>query len=213
MSPDEKIAVFPFQSDGIDDTGIVYYIVPVSKSLYFQMAFLRAISLMAIPENWYAPDADLADLAASQAAIAYNGATVLNFPKSVTIPHFSSVVIAGNPIAAVVSNLQPFNAFWRQTPASSEDVFEMYALLSAGDYTMRAVYVAANNQAIQQWFVNGVSIGTIDAYSSSVIYNSYSELNFTLDNPGLVTLRCEVIGKNVSSSDWRVSLSALALFQ
>jgi hypothetical protein len=65
-----------------------------------------------------------------------------------------------------------------------------------------------NDQGIATVYVDGVSQGTIDTYSSGSLLNQIGTLSINIPTDGIHTLTFTVTGKNGSSSGYGFVISA-----
>lgn len=79
-------------------------------------------------------------------------------------------------------------------------------LLEAGTYTLTVVYYKDGNLAIMDAQLDGVSIGTQDAYGVSSFNNVWSLTGITVATSGVKTLRFIGSTKNASSSAYVVGI-------
>jgi hypothetical protein len=130
--------------------------------------------------------------------------------------HRDAELIAG-PAALSISNTGyfPYGAAFEQTlPNPILHVFENYFTLDAGTYDFRVLCRTANDAGILQWFIDNVSIGTMDFYSAGAVnYVQKTIAGITIGTSGAHTLKGDVTTKHASSSNYFIPLHKYCLVE
>lgn len=97
--------------------------------------------------------------------------------------------------------------------AANGDYVEFSIYLSAGTYSSRTFFVARNDAAIVECFIDGVSQYTADLYSASTTETTVNSTSITISTSGVHTWRYQASGKNGSSSAYKVFILGLYIYR
>jgi hypothetical protein len=129
-------------------------------------------------------------------------------PQRATMWHDEATVIAGGAIARVVNTVFPYNMIAVQTPDVLNDEFKHGFLIQAGNYTLYALGVTANNRGQVTWYIDDVVQGVAqDWYSAATTGNVEKTTSITVVGDGWHILKGKVLGKNASSSGYSIPLT------
>ena len=133
------------------------------------------------------------------------------------VPHAFDSVTKGDWILSTNTSqvLNGFIANSGGSPAAADlDRINYKVFLAKGTYTVSILTVNNTDEAILDLLIDGVSKGTSDNFSASLIFNVIT--NFTgivITTSGLVELSIKVNGRNVSSSNWVIAFSSISLYR
>lgn len=94
---------------------------------------------------------------------------------------------------------------------NSEIVFE--APLKAGSWNFELAYGKGSGNGIFTVQVGGVSIGTIDGYNGSVVWNNQSTIAFTVSTSSVYEVRILMATKNASATAYFGSIEFIRLLR
>ena len=83
--------------------------------------------------------------------------------------------------------------------------------VDAGTYALTVIYAKFSDYAIINFKIDGTSIGTVDAYNSTVIANNVTTFSGIVLGAGNHTLMAQANGKNASSADYRIVMNWLSI--
>lgn len=111
-------------------------------------------------------------------------------------------VVTGTPIINAISNLQPYCVFMFQGTAALNDETTIRFNLEPGNYTLHVLGITNSAYAISTVSIDGVTQGTIDWYTASVVYNVIKTLAVTVSSSGVHSLNFKAASKNAASSNF-----------
>lgn len=104
--------------------------------------------------------------------------------------------------------------YWTNDTVAQNDEFTVDVWMDAGTWKLASIGYTNTNRAILDYQLNGVSIGTLDWYSASLVNNVYKEIaGITVATAGLKTLKVIASSKNASSSGFVAEMKSLALIK
>ena len=83
--------------------------------------------------------------------------------------------------------------------------------LAAGTWTLESLHYTGTDQGITTWTFGGISIGTIDHYSSPAVQNVRASLAFSVPYAGIYELKVVMATKNASSSNYKARIQHVQL--
>lgn len=113
--------------------------------------------------------------------------------EALTLWHDEATVIHGNPLSRIVNASQAYDTFSYQNTAALNDEFRHNIVLDAGNFTLTMLYVANSASGIVQWYLDGVSIGSMDMIGSNEV-NSILSFSFTCPSAGAHVLTGKITG-------------------
>jgi hypothetical protein len=117
-------------------------------------------------------------------------------------------VIAGNVVGTTPTQFSDSNQWtggaWYILSVVG-DYFEYTFGLQAGAYDLMVMIAKRSSFGIFQVYFDGELLTEQDTYSSSATYNVMLSFPFTVMKSGIHTLHLELIGKNSSSSGYRIT--------
>jgi len=113
------------------------------------------------------------------------------------------------------SNASQTSGFFMYNSSNTDlDQVDYKISLEKGTYTFDLITMMNTNCPILDVLIDGVSAGTKDLYSASVVYNSLQTITgIVVTTSGLKTLSLKVNGKNASSTGYYLNLSYFTLFR
>lgn len=124
----------------------------------------------------------------------------------------SDLVVVAGTWAALLDTGSLHNGIVYNTTGAQNDEAGWDLTLAAGTYKFSYVHWKANDEGIATVLLDGVSVGTVDAYNSSQVKNVYSEITgITVATSGKHRLTLKAATKNASSSNFIVSMQAVQL--
>lgn len=106
---------------------------------------------------------------------------------------------------------QFYGGCYRNTSNAQNDYIEWRHLpMSSGTWTLGFLFLSYANGAIATVTFDGSSVGTIDLYSATAVFNKISTLTgVSVATSGEHTIRLTAATRNVSSGGWAISVSSL----
>jgi hypothetical protein len=131
-----------------------------------------------------------------------------DFPVAVAFFVDEVTKTVGNAFTLTLDALERYGWWQYQNAAANGDSWEKSIFLKAGTYTISVLGMTAPSRGIQEIFIDGVSVGTIDWYNGSLVYNQVKTISsVTVTGDGQHTFKSTVNGKNGSSSDYQLLLT------
>jgi hypothetical protein len=133
-------------------------------------------------------------------------------PKSATLWHDESVVLAGNALAHVHNTNQDYGVTVYQNTPANGDTFEQKVFLRPGWYTFNVLGTTDANRGIVDWYLDDVKLlAGQDWYAAAIGYNvvKASSVPFVVQYGGAHTLKAVVNGKNASSTSYYLVLTKM----
>jgi hypothetical protein len=131
-----------------------------------------------------------------------------DFPDATAFFVDEATVTVGNAFTLTLDALERYGWWQYQNAAANADSWEKKIFLKAGTYTIYVLGMTAPSRGIQEIFIDGVSVGTIDWYNGSLVYNQVKTIaSVTVTGDGRHTFKSTVNGKNASSSDYQLLLT------
>lgn len=131
-----------------------------------------------------------------------------DFPDEAAFFVDEATKTVGNAFALTLDALERYGWWQYQNAAANGDSWEKKIFLKAGTYTISVLGLTAPSRGIQEIFIDGVSVGTIDWYNGSLVYNQVKTIaSVTVTGDGRHTFKSTVNGKNGSSSDYQLLLT------
>lgn len=124
-----------------------------------------------------------------------------SFPTSFAHFHEESIFVAGGAVATASSTSQYYNLYTFQ-PGALNDEFQFQQFLAAGNYTLYLLGLKFSAYGIATVRVNGTSIGTIDLYNASFLFNVVMSIPFSVSFTGNHLFNFKIESKNASSSGY-----------
>lgn len=128
------------------------------------------------------------------------------------LPQDTVGVVKGNwawNIAGISS--QMFGGAWNNSTGAQNDSCNYYFGVSGGTYNLHCWYVKANSQGIITFLIDGVSVGTVDAYSASLVLNQGAVIRGVAISQGAHILTVKSSTKNGSSPFYYMNFSNITL--
>ena len=98
------------------------------------------------------------------------------------------------------NNYDFYRYAWLNNPTLG-DTTEFDMVLRPGTYKIRVIHDKDTDRGIANFYVNNVSVGSVDCYSQTKInINRFSANSFTVTKAGTQTFKCVITGKNPSST-------------
>ena len=106
------------------------------------------------------------------------------------------------------------NGFYYNETNAQNDRIDYKAYLAAGTYTVSLLYKKLAGAAIITVLIDGVSVGTVDAYGGTVYNNLGTIANVVIASSGLKTISLKAATRNASNTTgWGLFVSSIALFR
>lgn len=120
------------------------------------------------------------------------------------LPHMYDSIIQGTWTFTADANQVFLEGIWNNiTGAGQNDELEYKIYLDIGIYVFGLLGAKATNGGIITVSIDGVSVGTIDQYNGSSVYDQLLTITgITLSTKGLKTVSLKMATKNGSSSDY-----------
>lgn len=132
------------------------------------------------------------------------------YPARWTCWYDESILIAGSGLTQFQDVNQRYDTFTFTTSDANADETTNGFFLAAGEYIFSVLGITASNRGIVRWYVDNVAIGADqDWYSAGATFNVVKTITFTLATSGFHVLRGLTVGKNASSSSYRISLTKM----
>jgi hypothetical protein len=129
------------------------------------------------------------------------------------LPWHYSAIIAGTWVFTFDGSSWWYGDF-RNSSYNQNDQVDYKVYLDVGTYTFVSLHLVSSASGILTLLIDAVSVGTIDLYSGSSVYNTIKTITgISITTPGLKTLSCKVATKNASSSNYYMTLLGLSLFR
>lgn len=106
---------------------------------------------------------------------------------------------------------QASGSYWRNNPASLNDEFQINLTAKAGNWNLNLLGITASNYGIITVYLGNTSLGTIDWYSTTQVYNVTKTLAINIPTSGVIILRLKVTGKNASSSGYLIGITKIQI--
>jgi hypothetical protein len=125
--------------------------------------------------------------------------------------HEASTVTAGNAISVTVDAAQAYGHYTAQSASANADAFTQSIYLRAGTYTVTWLGETTANSGMIDWLLDGVTSITTgqDWYSAATTRNVSKTATVTISTDGYHTIKGTVNGKNGSSGDYEIRLTAI----
>jgi hypothetical protein len=122
--------------------------------------------------------------------------------------HINARVIAGNAIAATISNTSRFNHTAKQTNDANGDTFEHDIFLMAGVYNFVVVGTTDAAMGRLDWYLDGTKIVSLqDWYAAAPVENVSQTTSVTVSESGYHRLVGKVNGHNAApATDYEIPL-------
>jgi hypothetical protein len=135
------------------------------------------------------------------------------YPQDVWIPiHLFKIVTGGFTWSGTVSTAQQYNVEYFQNSPADGNAIQTTVLLKAGTYDVFVLGITANNRGIIDWSMDGSNfISGQDWYNGSDQYNIIKTGTVTIADDGRHLLKATVNGKNGSSSNYYMVITAIWL--
>lgn len=138
--------------------------------------------------------------------------TSIQYPTYATLWHSASKATAGTAITTVLTSSQIYCAYTRPTTPANGDTFEQQFLMAAGTYNLTILYIKNTYHGKLDLYIDDVLIfNALDLYAASIAFNQMHTGTVSLVTSGLHTLRGVTNGKNISSSDYYLLITAFWL--
>jgi hypothetical protein len=134
-------------------------------------------------------------------------------PSIPLTPNFSSdnfQAVLGTWVTTFNSS-QASGSYWRNNPASLNDEFQINLTAKAGNWNLNLLGMTASNYGIITVYLGNTSLGTIDWYSTTQVYNVTKSLAINIPTSGVIILRLKVTGKNASSSGYLIGITKIQI--
>lgn len=112
-------------------------------------------------------------------------------------------------IAYTVSTSSELGRFAAIASAAVGDTYEFSFLLRAGSYNLVIVHDRGTSRGIVSFFLNDVSLGSVDCYATATAAVNRRSFPITLTTSGLQTFKARVLSKNSSSSGFLFNCSGI----
>jgi hypothetical protein len=131
-----------------------------------------------------------------------------DFPDAASFFVDEATKTVGNAFTLTLDALERYGWWQYQNSAANGDTWEKKIFLKAGTYTISVLGMTAPSRGIQEVFIDNVSVGTIDWYNASLVYNQVKTIaGVTVTGDGRHTFKSVINGKNASSSDYQLLLT------
>lgn len=136
-----------------------------------------------------------------------------DFPASFQMTHDTCRVSVGDPLITTMDVAQPFGYYAEQSAAANGDKFEYDAALNTGYFDLLVLgQTGPDCGSVEVRFYDDGPFVTFDFYSASPTPNvTFSHLHEYKYPPGRTPIKFEVVGKNGSSSGYRVPITYVAV--
>lgn len=135
------------------------------------------------------------------------------YPQSVILLGDQFKIVAGGgTINHAVNTAQRYNYYTGCSTNTNGDAIETAAVLKVGTYDVVVLGVTAGTRGILDWSCDGVNFITgQDWYSAAATYNVVKTGTLVISASGRHLIRATVNGKNASSSNYVLSVTAIIL--
>lgn len=133
--------------------------------------------------------------------------SVNKMPMRCTLWHDEATVTNGNAIAYFQNTSQVYNCLPQQNTPAINDTFTHSFWLAAGTYTFYMLTCTASTRGICTWYLDGVSIGTVDLYTAGNVFNVIKTLTMTVRGDGYHHLQGVAASKHASSSNYSLEFN------
>jgi hypothetical protein len=106
---------------------------------------------------------------------------------------------------AFIVNGQSLNNGYRSSHTNGDDTsyVEWRLPLEAGNWAIEVTYVKAEDAGVMTFSLDGVDIGSVDAYAAAIEQNARAPITgITVGSSGIHTLRVRTDAKNIASSNY-----------
>lgn len=109
---------------------------------------------------------------------------------------------------------QWFNGYFETTTGVVGDSINYLCYLNAGIYQLFVLSILGAARGIIRCSIDGTSLGTYDTYDASTRSNMLLDYPaFTITAPKVVTINFYATGKNAGSSDERMAITYIDIYQ
>ncbi len=112
------------------------------------------------------------------------------------------------------ASTQYASGFWYNSSNSSDDELTYKVYLAKGTYTFTVIAKTGGDRGILEIEIGGVSVGTIDLYSSGSVDNVILSItDIVVSVSGLKTINYKIAVNNPSSSGYKIAVSAFSFIR
>lgn len=106
---------------------------------------------------------------------------------------------------------QMHNGSWNNSAGAQNDSCNYLFGVSGGTYNLNCWYIKNSNAGIITFLIDGVSVGTIDAYAAVLTYNQSSIIRGVAISQGAHRMTIKIATKNASSSSYFSNITSFTL--
>ncbi len=136
------------------------------------------------------------------------GAPAIPLTPSFTADNFQA---SSGTWVTVYNTNQAGGSYWRNNPANLNDEFQINLTAKAGNWNLNLLGITASNYGIITVYLGNTSLGTIDWYSATQVYNVTKTLAINIPTSGVIILRLKITGKNASSSGYLIGITKVQM--
>lgn len=197
--------------------GTVCRTLQIPNDLEYIRSVTGALLELTYPDNWEQFGAATPDEVAAvfQTMLSTYLDVPCMYPKSAHLFHHQALpLVGGSPLISTGSTLatirdQAYGHVANQQPYSSSDQFKQEVFLDAGTYTFAVLGTHNNVHGKVDWYLDNVLIVSgQDWYGATLALNIIKTATVTVATGGQHTLKGVINGKNASSTNYALALTA-----
>lgn len=134
------------------------------------------------------------------------GADVNDLPGVIDVPITTAYSASSGTWVTLQNTLYRWGTAIYNSSFANGDYLEIKVWIPAGTWDLECVHYAGTDAAIKDFLLDGVSVGTIDGYGSTVVNKFSTITGISVATTKTYTLRVAINGKNASASAYSAQL-------